>query len=406
MKECLVSVIIPVYNVEPYIERCLHSVVNQTYGCMEILCINDCSTDASQIIVDKYAGKDKRIKCVKNKKNMGLSVARNVGLIQATGKYVLFLDSDDFLEEECVEVLVKNAELKQLDMIGYAFVTEYENDKLKSEFETTVSDGLKISVCSGKEFFKKDISSSFIHCTAWSYLYSNIFLKKNKLCFEPDIIHEDFLFYYQCMMKADKVELLSNPLYHYCIREKSIMTKEKNKAYLENELDSYAVILYRIMEQHREIKECDLHDAIMKYADIAIWNIKQIYGRLKDTYLDSVPHFRHTESEVLIPVVLINSDLYRMSSVLNEKELQFVKSCKRIIIYGKGKWAQQIERQLIQNKINDYIFMTTDELETNKNLWEHQEDVVIIIGSKKYQLEMETYLKQQKVSSYIIPMFS
>ena len=110
IKAALLSVIIPVYNVEPYLEQCLDSVINQTYKNLEIICINDGSTDNSLKILEKYQKKDNRIKLI-NQKNKGLSEARNAGLDVAKGEYIAFVDSDDYLElnayEEAMNVVLQ-----------------------------------------------------------------------------------------------------------------------------------------------------------------------------------------------------------------------------------------------------------------------------------------------------------
>lgn len=108
MKNKLISVIIPVYNNEKYFERCILSVVNQSYKNIEIIIINDCSTDNVKTIIDKYKKIDKRISNYENEKNMGVGYTRNRGLDLAKGKYIYFLDSDDYIEEKCLELLYKS----------------------------------------------------------------------------------------------------------------------------------------------------------------------------------------------------------------------------------------------------------------------------------------------------------
>ena len=103
----LISVIIPVYNVEKYLRECLDSVINQTYKNLEIICVNDCSTDSSPEILEEYAKKDRRIIIKKNPKNIGLGLTRNEGIKIASGEYIHCLDSDDWLELYAYEILVK-----------------------------------------------------------------------------------------------------------------------------------------------------------------------------------------------------------------------------------------------------------------------------------------------------------
>ena len=123
-----VSVIIPVYNTEKYLRRCFDSVVNQTLSDIEIICINDCSTDNSLEILQEYASKDKRIKLIDFKVNKGAAIARNIGIDAATGEYIGFVDSDDFVDLDFYEKLYKKAAETGADAVkGKLFL--YDNEK-------------------------------------------------------------------------------------------------------------------------------------------------------------------------------------------------------------------------------------------------------------------------------------
>lgn len=172
-----VSIIIPVYNVEKYIRQCLESVINQTYKNIEIIVINDGTKDGSMKIVEEYL-EDKRIKII-NKNNGGLSSARNKGIEEATGEYIYFLDSDDWIEKDTIEVLVKNS--KDVDIIGANFFYFDEITKIK-EKNKDISDDIE----------KGEYSLN--HCTeimVWNKLYKYSFLKEKNLTFIEGIIHED-----------------------------------------------------------------------------------------------------------------------------------------------------------------------------------------------------------------------
>ena len=130
-----ISVIIPVYNVEKFIEQSIKSVLNQTYKNLEIILVDDGSTDSSGSICDEYSKKDKRIKVI-HQDNKGLSGARNSGLDIATGKYIMFLDSDDYFENNSCEILYSEIEKKQADyVIGNYIHTKYNGEKWKEPFK-------------------------------------------------------------------------------------------------------------------------------------------------------------------------------------------------------------------------------------------------------------------------------
>lgn len=118
-KQPKVSVIIPVYNVEQYLSRCLDSVISQNFNDMEIICINDGSKDASLRILEEYAGKDSRIVII-DKKNAGVSAARNDGIAAAKGEYLAFLDGDDFWEADCLAKIYQEAEHNHSDIVIFA----------------------------------------------------------------------------------------------------------------------------------------------------------------------------------------------------------------------------------------------------------------------------------------------
>ena len=128
----LVSVIIPIYNVEQYIEKCLDSVINQTYKDLEIICVNDCSPDNSAQILLEYAQRDTRIKIVNREKNGGLSAARNTGLDEAKGEYVYFIDSDDWIDLDYIEKMVSAITFSKTDVVvNTNVIQEFENKPSK-----------------------------------------------------------------------------------------------------------------------------------------------------------------------------------------------------------------------------------------------------------------------------------
>ena len=126
-KQPLISIIIPVYNVERYLAQCLDSVINQTYPNLEIICVNDGTTDSSGQILEQYAQKDGRIVVIVQE-NQGLSGARNTGLKHVHGKYIMFVDSDDWIELETCEDAVIAAEKHNADLVMWSYVREFEHE--------------------------------------------------------------------------------------------------------------------------------------------------------------------------------------------------------------------------------------------------------------------------------------
>ena len=220
----LFSIIIPVYNVEKYLRECLESVLCQTYEDWETICINDGSTDGSATILEEYAAKDSRFKVI-SQSNGGLSVARNSGLEAASGDYVLFLDSDDYLEKDALSVIAES--LSNEDLLcfsGRRFFDEsgeYEkaDDLPKDSFET------------GWEYYSKHAldKRNFAFVCVVLRCYRRAYLLENRLRFKPGIYHEDNMFTPLACYYAKKVKIIPDVLYDYRVRGSSIMTTRSLK---------------------------------------------------------------------------------------------------------------------------------------------------------------------------------
>ena len=212
MKE-IVSVIIPVYNVEQYIEKCIYSVINQSYKNLEIILINDGSTDRSGIICDKYEKIDKRIKVV-HKKNGGLSSARNVGLNLATGEYIMFIDSDDFVENTIVEDLYLSCYKNDVEISICNY--RYANEKDIKDSEENVE-----YVYDEIEKFDKMFFEEKFFWMAWGKLYKSTLF--NNFRFKENQIYEDFYLIPRVMLNTSKIVYITKSLYNYTVRKESIM---------------------------------------------------------------------------------------------------------------------------------------------------------------------------------------
>ena len=213
------SVIIPVYNVEAYLRECLDSVLHQTFEDWEAICVNDGSTDNSAAILEEYGHKDGRFK-IFSQSNSGLSAARNTGLKAATGEYVLFLDSDDWLESSAMEIVSKS--LTDEDMLcfsGRRFSEKegryHEADQLKPQEYTTGMDYYNENALAVRDF-------AFV-CVVLR-AYKRECLLSNELWFKEGIFHEDNLFTPLACYYAQKVKVINDCLYDYRVRANSITT--------------------------------------------------------------------------------------------------------------------------------------------------------------------------------------
>jgi len=222
VKAALLSVIIPVYNVEPYLEQCLDSVINQTYKNLEIICINDGSTDNSLKILEKYQKKDSRIKLI-NQKNKGLSGARNAGLDVAKGEYIAFVDSDDYLElnayEEAMKVMFDDNKIELIEFLVNAFAEDNNVLNMDRAKNSTMYNHVNFRL-------KKH--------TVWgcNKVFKANIINESSLRFILDMTYaEDVFFTYAYNMLKKKSGFIGKLLYNYRIRKGSIMYEQEKTNY-------------------------------------------------------------------------------------------------------------------------------------------------------------------------------
>lgn len=214
-----ISVIIPIYKVEKYLNRCIESVVNQTYTNLEIILVDDASPDGCPEICEKWKRKDERIK-VLHKENGGLSDARNTGMRIATGEYITFLDSDDWLHKDTLEIFGHFLKLYDADIVECEalLVNETIQDKLIDK------ESIKITEFNKKSSMKALVYEKPLKQTVWNKLYKRSLIAENE--FENGKYHEDEFWTYQIFDKAEKILFLDIQLYYYFQRSDSIMGQE------------------------------------------------------------------------------------------------------------------------------------------------------------------------------------
>lgn len=245
-----VSVIVPVYNVEKYLAKCLDSVVGQTYTQLEIICVNDGSPDNSGAILEKYAKKDSRIKVI-TQENTGLSGARNTGIKAATGDYIVFLDSDDWIDTEAVEAAVNAAQSRDCDTVMWGYVREFGDKSLEKKifdgdrsFDEKETRDLhrRLAGLTGEELSNPENTDALV--TAWGKLYTAKIIKENELQFvDTKIIGtEDLLFnmYYFCFAK--KCFFIDKSFNHYRKDNETSLTR----SYKSKLFDQWSELYLRI----------------------------------------------------------------------------------------------------------------------------------------------------------------
>lgn len=234
--QALISVIIPVYNVEKYLHECVDSVINQTYKNLEIILVDDGSTDSSGKICDEYVEKDERVTVI-HKKNEGPSKTRNTGLEQAIGKYIYFLDSDDYIAEDAINNLVQTAESNQADLVFFDALS-FSDDGAEINQGYTVKGTYEAK--NGYETLAELNKNKDYHCAIYLLLIKRQLLDENKIAFlESAYCSEDMLFTYQVYCSAQKAVQCKKTLYHRRYRPNSIVTSKKSVRHFRSCRDVY-----------------------------------------------------------------------------------------------------------------------------------------------------------------------
>ena len=231
-----VSVIIPVYNTEKYLRKCLNSVCNQTLSDIEIICIDDCSTDNSLNILKEYSSKDERIKLIEFKENKGAAVARNTGIDEAKGEYIGFIDSDDYPETELFyEHLYNNAKEKDADISKGAY---------KDSETGYIDETINAKILENKNNFCST------YCSA---IFRNDFIKGNSIKFPELRDMEDPVFAFNCALKANKVEIVPECNLIITKREDSITAKIPTFEQIKDKIKGLEIIFD--LDVHKKVPQ-------------------------------------------------------------------------------------------------------------------------------------------------------
>lgn len=270
-----ISVIVPVYNTKNELSRCLKSIINQTYHNLEIICIDDGSTDGSELIVDQFATMDQRIK-VEHKTNGGESSARNIGLKMATGQYIAFCDCDDWLDPDMYEVLVETLENEKVDIAASGWYKEFPGNSQEITNELPVNQG----VFGRKELltylYMRDSYRGFAYM--WDKLYTREVLSNkqgNLILFNEELqLGGDILYLAEAALNTKRAKYVDKALYHYFQRAGSgCHTKDVKR--LRDSLRAYEMVIQRFEEEHIDQKIINYVKRFLAYhssnaAEIAI----------------------------------------------------------------------------------------------------------------------------------------
>lgn len=397
-----ISVIIPVYKVEKYLRRCLDSIVNQNLPEFEIICIDDASPDRCGEIVREYQSKYSNIRLLQNHKNIGLSSSRNRGLDEANGKYVMFVDSDDYIRKDTLRILYNRMERDKLDVLyfnkryifdaNWPFTHKQNYNRRFGENETL----------SGKEMFTKfHLADSFKSMNAYTQFFRRKFLVENKLRFYDGIVHEDFLFYFLCAMKAERTGNFDRVFYYYCKRTSSI-TCEITKIRKQ----SIFVTLSEILKywKNHDFTD-DENKAIEKFCTVVYRNC--ITCKKEGNFCDSL-QFSDVVDKFIYRNIMNSEYVF-----ITNKEWEKIKNQNNIWIYGAGNVAHELVEILERKKVRVRGVLVTNQGENNCmfygwNIWSidkaplDKNEMIIVAATGRYKREMVKKLREMRFHNIII----
>ena len=277
--EDLISVIIPLYNSERFIGKCVESLLKQTYSNCEIIIVDDGSTDSSLKIVEKYAQQDERVKVFSGTKYSGVSAVRNVGLNNANGDYVCFVDSDDYVSKYFLESLITSIKDTGADIscVGVSMVSESQKKKLNKLFD---KDNYECITFDKVEAMELLFTGRKIRMNIWNKIFpKKFFTGENKVLYNENIFHgEDVAFLYDVFSKAQKVAFVPLKYYAYTKRKGSLVHSKMN----QKKLTYLSAVQYASEKCKEELPEA--------YTHVAGWrvgvNVETFYYMCRDSFFD------------------------------------------------------------------------------------------------------------------------
>lgn len=363
-KDCynpLISVIVPIYNIEHYVERCIESIISQTYVNLEIILVDDGSTDCSGKMCDVYAKKDERIKVI-HKANGGLVSARKAGIVEASGDYATYVDGDDWIEKNMYKYLF--ARIEDADIIISGVVRDYKSHSIceVNKLPEGVYQGISLQtiyknmICTGK-FLERGVQPHI-----FSVLCKKKLLLENQMQVPNEInVGEDAACIYPVLLNSKKIVLINECLYHYVMRADSIMGTNDGK-----ELDRYRFLYRYLKKRFWDVTDCkkelmmqidylliyflllkemrifeSAENVVFPYADIPCGSKVIVYG----TGRFGKELIRYLKESKILSVVLWvdNSEIDKLKEFIALEEYDYV-----IIAVLLDEIASEIERILLQ----------------------------------------------------------
>lgn len=419
-----ISIIVPVYNQEMHLEECLNSLLRIRDLSVEIICVNDGSTDRSLEIIKSFQSNDDRVK-VLDKENTGYGDSMNLGIESAKGKYIFFLESDDWLVDGALNILYENAEKESADVVKgnyYIYNANQDNDTIFENLKNFQYDCL---LPQGK---REDVF--FVAPSIWSALYKKDFLIQNKILFLPTkgAAYQDTSFAFKIWAKAQRIVFVQNPIIYYRQDSAESSSNQRNK-------------VFNICDEFREIEQFMMENGLEKLRPIYVrvkyisymWNVNRLekYDKVKflmvareefkrEFYTGNlVKKYWNNADWTIIHRVIFDFDNYSAGilgiKANNEKGIIFdrMKYISPIYIYGAGICGRRLLKILEESGIRVAGFVVTNQEENSRlvdglpvvGIQNADHDSLIILGvSDKYKTNVICELKKWHFNNYVSVM--
>lgn len=321
----LVTIIIPVYNMELYLKKCMDSIFAQTYKNLQIILVDDGSKDNSLALCDAYQQEDTRIEVI-HKSNGGLGFARNSGMEKAKGDYIFFLDADDWISDDCMEKLMKVVETKPYDIVKGLHYLVKKNEVVLTSYSYSSGvvkrNGTKEEI---ERYHKIKTKSTF--GTAWGTFYKREFLEKYQLLFDENrvIFLEDVLFNLKVFSHNPQFYVLCEPVYYYLIREGSIMNSRRENVSTQL-LNLNRVYSRYLTERETYIENEDL--LIQQVARYFCWSVSDATAEAKQKFSETKKIIvKFGKDEAVNSILSMKHVLNYLKQLENKADVIFYSAC-------------------------------------------------------------------------------
>lgn len=401
---CKISVIVPCFNVETYITECLESVLQQAFDDMEILCVDDGSTDGTRRILEQYARRDERIRMISYGKNGGLSYARNRAMEQSHGTYLCFLDADDMLAPGALTALYAAAEAENLDAVRMDVENFYEDAQLEEQFPSVgMHHGTYDGTYTGQAFFAELVRKNDYSPAVWFFLWKRAFLQGHGIRFHEGILHEDISFTFAGLAFAERVQMQPAAKYLYRRRASSISMTTFTSRNILGHVAGFADV---IMTLGRVRPVCPSYlPAVNAYISQRFRDCHEMIRLAMKDHLCGLTFENGLQEFVYFRMLFWGTmPAYGLPS-LRTMEVLWRKD--EIIIYGAGKVGWNVLRELEALGVQNYHLAVTKKSPTQtgglmgmaRELREYRElrgqSLVIVASGEKLHEEMEAEAHRQ-----------